>query len=468
MKEIFESYRTTELRSFITAHNKKVRKIVREELKGIRQNILKKRLIDIKRKKREEIIEIMLQNKRFFKNIKKKPEMPKKDIDFILDKILQPKLTEAYNNYSKDRDQDELEDAVAEIRKLARNNGVKAFQTKAKMIKMIIDDVPPPSPKKKAPAKPKDPPKFIYDPKLKLLVLRDPPPRPERPKRKAPTLKEVRQEKERAKFDPAEVHSMPGGGFMTGLEHNENSRPLTEKEVQRVKAFRKEQKKEIERQQDQKAREREEEEKKRKTKEATKKIRDPKKRAILLRKIRKRVKVAGEKLEKVLALDAPFTKREQAYLDDLEDRIQDENADEKDTTRLGRLLKKYQDVEKQEGGKKSAPKKKKPPSKVIKEFDVDKKTAELALKALPPEEDFNKEDQADLYDNMLEKYIDIILGRDKLEEIKEDESFDKSEYPLFEYMVKNNLFTDKDGLLKEARQVLKEREQIKKELAEKD
>jgi len=90
------------------------------------------------------------------------------------------------------------------------------------------------------------------------------------------------------------------------------------------------------------------------------------------------------------------------------------------------------------------------------------------LKALPPEEDFNKEDQADLYDNMLEKYIDIILGRDKLEEIKEDKSFDKAEYPLFEYMVKNNLFTDKDGLLKEARQVLKEREQIQKELAEKD
>ena len=70
MKEIFESYKTPELRFIAREHNKKVRKIVREEVKEIRKKILDSRLIDLRRKKREDIIEILLKNQRFFKNIK--------------------------------------------------------------------------------------------------------------------------------------------------------------------------------------------------------------------------------------------------------------------------------------------------------------------------------------------------------------------------------------------------------------
>ena len=79
MKDILETYRTTELRSIVSEHNKKIRKIVREDLKKIRQNILDKRLINLKGKKRGEIIEIISENKRFFKHVKPKPQQPKRE-----------------------------------------------------------------------------------------------------------------------------------------------------------------------------------------------------------------------------------------------------------------------------------------------------------------------------------------------------------------------------------------------------
>ena len=69
MKEIFETYRTTELRGFVNEYNKKVKRIVKEDLKKIKQNILDKRLINVKRKKRPELIKVMVDNKRFFKHI---------------------------------------------------------------------------------------------------------------------------------------------------------------------------------------------------------------------------------------------------------------------------------------------------------------------------------------------------------------------------------------------------------------
>ena len=481
MKEILESYRTAELRAFIREHNSKVRKVVREELKGIRANILKKRLLDIKGKKRDEIIEIMMKNKNLFKKIQMKKKIPQKDLDFILDKLLQPKLTEAYKNYVRDRDEDELEDAVKEIRTIAKNNGLKSFQTKAKMLKMIIDDAPPLQPKKKAPPKPTQPPKFIYSPRVKALVLRE---RPKRPERKAPTLEEVRakkkaeedkkkaeeDKKKKEAFNPAEVHAMPDGDLMTGKKHNQFSRKLTEAEVERVKKFRKEQKAQKVREAEKAERERKEKEKKAKIKAAFKKIKNPKERAKILRKAQKRIEVVKKKLDVLANIDQNlFTQKEIDNIDDIAVKASANEADEKDQTYLGRLVKKYggKVPKASEGGKKAAPKKKAPPKKdprVIKEFNVDKKTAELVLKALPPEEDYNKEDQADLYDTMLDRYIDILLGRDTLEEVKEDEAFDKNEFPLFEYMVKNNLFTDKDDLLKEAREVLKEREAIKAEL----
>ena len=77
MKEIFESYKPKDLRAFIAEHNKKVRKAVREETKEFRLKILSKRLIDVRRKKKDEIVEIMLKNKKFFSNIKKNTEPEK-------------------------------------------------------------------------------------------------------------------------------------------------------------------------------------------------------------------------------------------------------------------------------------------------------------------------------------------------------------------------------------------------------
>lgn len=72
MKLIFNSYKTTELRGFIKEHNKKIRKEISEEIKEIRKKMKAKRLINVVRKKRDEIIQIMLKNKSSFKDIKMK------------------------------------------------------------------------------------------------------------------------------------------------------------------------------------------------------------------------------------------------------------------------------------------------------------------------------------------------------------------------------------------------------------
>ena len=107
-------------------------------------------------------------------------------------------------------------------------------------------------------------------------------------------------------------------------------------------------------------------------------------------------------------------------------------------------------------------------SRLIKEFNVDPETQKLLLVALPPEEAYDKEDQSELYDRMFEKYVEILKNQTDLEEIKgkKDEKnlvFDKDEYKLFEYMVKNNKFTDKDGELADLRKAEKQREAFEKE-----
>ena len=77
MKDIFDSYKPKDLRAFIREHNKKVRKAVREETKEFRLKILEKRLIDVRKKNKDEIVQIMLKNKKFFSNIKKNTEPEK-------------------------------------------------------------------------------------------------------------------------------------------------------------------------------------------------------------------------------------------------------------------------------------------------------------------------------------------------------------------------------------------------------
>jgi len=508
MKEILDSYRTTELRAFINEHNKKVRKLVREELKGIRLSILKKRLLDIKGKKREDIIKIMVANPKFFKQIKKKRQIPQADLDFVLDKILQPLLTKAYEEYERDRDLDELEDAVTDIRKKAKANGLKSFQTKGKMIKMIVDDTPPR--KKKAPAKPSQPPKFIYSPRVKALVLRE---RPKAPTRKAPTKEEVMKrrkeaedKKKREYFDPEDVHTMTDGTIMTYKKHNEFSRPLTEEEIKRVKAVRKAKKEQTIRQQEKIERDRQTKEKQKKRKDAIKKITDPKSRAKILRKANKRLKVTQEGIDKLKKLDQDiFGETEAKNLFEIEKKVIEKDIDEKEQTYIKRLVKKYATKEAQEKGKeeakkakKKAPPKPKAPPKGAKAptfkknpdvnplFQKDAKTQELILKALPPSEAYDKEDQGDLYEELFEKYLEIVKGDTTLKEVQEDSEpalekayqkelkenkdafkgkpiFDEPEFNLFFHMVKNNLFTDVDNQIEEAKKELREKERQEEE-----
>lgn len=124
------------------------------------------------------------------------------------------------------------------------------------------------------------------------------------------------------------------------------------------------------------------------------------------------------------------------------------------------------------GAKPSKPKPKKPAmkkdSRLIKEFNVDPETQKLLLVALPPEEAYDKEDQEELYERMFEKYVEILKNQTDLKEIKgeKDEKnlvFDKDEYKLFEYMVKNNKFTDRDGELADLRKAEKQRAEFEKE-----
>tara|TARA_R110000772_G_scaffold43820_2_gene100943 strand:+ start:2031 stop:3395 length:1365 start_codon:yes stop_codon:yes gene_type:complete len=452
MKEIFETYRTTELRGFVNEYNKKVKRIVKEDLKKIKQNILDKRLINVKRKKRSELINVMVENKRFFKHIKSKPQLPKKDVDYILDKILQPKLTIAFNDYVNDKDLDELEDRVKEIRKMAQDNGLKTFHTKAKMITMILSDVP-----KVKPPRPIKPPMFIWSSKSKMLVLRE---RPKQPTR-APPPRPI-------KFDPAEVHKMNGEN-MTGKTHNSESRPLTDEEEKRLIKYNDEVKAQKIRVVQKLERERQKKEKEEKQKKASENIRNPKKRAKILRVVEKRLIVSQKKLDEVLKLSG-FTEREETYLNEVQMKIDNNDVDEKDVTRLGRLLKKYKDnkevVKPKKPKKPKAPPKPKGNPKIIKEYNVDSMTQKLLEKAMPLD-DYDMEDQEILYEKMLEHYTEILLDRTNIQEIKEDEVFpDDPEFKLFEYMFKNNLFMDKNDIIKETLEVVKEKEAIKKELAE--
>ena len=330
MKDILETYRTTELRSIVSEHNKKIRKIVREDLKKIRQNILDKRLINLKGKKRGEIIEIISENKRFFKHVKPKPQQPKREPKFVIEKILQPKIEEAYKQYAKDRDLDELEDAVKKIRKTATENGVKTYHTKAKLVSMVKDAVPPVvSGKKTPPPKPGSEPRFFYDPEMKVMRLKSAPIRPSRP---PPPRK--------WEFDFNDIHEM-NGKLMTGKTHSAGSRDLTESEIERYDKAKAEKTdrdlKNIEREE----KEREASKQEKKQRETVKRLKNPAKRGMILRKAEKQKKIFNDLLKKLSKVD--LTKREQAYIDDLEDKVSGDSQTEKDLEKIKRLVLKYEE-----------------------------------------------------------------------------------------------------------------------------
>jgi len=476
MKDILETYRTTELRSIVSEHNKKIRKIVREDLKKIRQNILDKRLINLKGKKRGEIIEIISENKRFFKHVKPKPQQPKREPEFVIEKILQPKINEAYKQYAKDRDLDELEDAVKKIRKTATENGVKTYHTKAKLVSMVKDAVPPVvSGKKTPPPKPGSEPRFFYDPEMKVMRLKSAPIRPSRP---PPPRK--------WNFDFNDVHEM-NGKLMTGKTHSAGSRDLTESEIERYDKAKAEKTdrdlKNIEREE----KEREASKQEKKQKETVKRLRNPAKRGMILRKAEKQKKVFNDLLKKLSKVE--LTKREQAYIDDLEDKVSGDSQTEKDLEKIKRLVLKYEEeiegpkpkkkiikkkkeeepeeeglklvVEEEEKPKKAPPKKEN--KNIIPEFSINKKQEELMLESLPLDE-YTKDDQKSLYKEIVEQYVAVKLEQSS--ELEASQNFDdRDDRKLFEYMLENNLFLSSDPMIKDMKIGLKEKAEFKKDLA---
>ena len=141
MKEILQSYKTAELRSFIREHNKKIRKEISEEIKQIRKNIKAKRLINVAGKKRDEIIEIMLKNKNAFKNIKIREEKSQTEKDRILDEVMQPILEKGIVAYKKDGDKPKLRKVFVALRGIAKRNDIPVNDSLAKQVEKQIKEI---------------------------------------------------------------------------------------------------------------------------------------------------------------------------------------------------------------------------------------------------------------------------------------------------------------------------------------
>ncbi len=141
MKLILQSYKTPELRKFISEHNKKLRKEISEEIKQIRKNIKQKRLINVIGKKRDEIIEIMLKNKTAFKNIQMKKEKTDSEKDRILNETMQPILEKGVKEYEKNRDKKALRKVFVALRAIARNNNIPINESLGKQVEKQIKEI---------------------------------------------------------------------------------------------------------------------------------------------------------------------------------------------------------------------------------------------------------------------------------------------------------------------------------------
>jgi len=118
MRDIFESYSGKELRKFIITHNKIIKSKVKDELKEIKLKILQKRLIDIRGLKKDAIIEKMLENKRFFKDIKMRPIKSEESVQESTEK-LQVVLTDLVQDYIKTQDENKLQLDLRNLKKQA-------------------------------------------------------------------------------------------------------------------------------------------------------------------------------------------------------------------------------------------------------------------------------------------------------------------------------------------------------------
>ena len=210
MKDIFNSYSGKELRRFVIQHNKKVKDKVKAEVKEIKNKILKKRLIDIRGLKKDDIINKMLEQQQFFKDIKMRPIKSEEEDEENLNK-LQKQLTEYVNEYIKNQDEDQLNKNLKEIKKQSEKDDLELLKGQSinKLKKIIVDEHK--RKPKTPPAKPLSKPMFEYDDKSKMLRLK---PKPKQPTRKPPPPKNKKDE---------DTHEMPDGTVMTGEIHNKDS-----------------------------------------------------------------------------------------------------------------------------------------------------------------------------------------------------------------------------------------------------
>ena len=210
MKDILNSYSGKELRRFVIEHNKKVKDKVKAEVKEIKSKILRKRLIDIRGLKKDDIVDKMLEQKQFFKDIKMRPVKSEAEDQENLDK-LQNKLNDYVNEYIKNQDEDILNKNLKEIKKEAEKDDLELLKGQSinKLKKIIVDEHK--RKPKTPPAKPLSKPMFEYDKKSKMLRLK---PKPKEPTRKPPPPKNKKDEG---------THEMPDGTVMTGETHNKDS-----------------------------------------------------------------------------------------------------------------------------------------------------------------------------------------------------------------------------------------------------
>ena len=208
MKDILNSYSGKELRRFVIEHNKKVKDKVKAEVKEIKSKILRKRIIDIRGLKKDDIVDKMLEQKQFFKDIKMRPIKSEAEDEENLDK-LQDQLNDYVNEYIKNQDEDILNKNLKQIKKDADKDDLQLGQSINKLKKEIIDGHK--RKPKQPPAKPLSKPMFEYDKKSKMLRLK---PKPKQPTRKPPPPKNKKNEG---------THEMPDGTIMTGETHNKDS-----------------------------------------------------------------------------------------------------------------------------------------------------------------------------------------------------------------------------------------------------
>ena len=416
MKDILQSYSGKELRRFVIEHNKKIKAKVRLEVKEIKERILKKRLIDIKGLKKDSIIEKMMEQQVFFKNIKMRKETTVEEDESNLDK-LQVSLNEVINSYKKNQDESQLNKRLKELKKesevmdlqLLKGSSIKKLETEIIKNNKVKKGQPPPKPSSK--------PMYKYDPVSKSLRLA---PKPTQPTRKPPPPKK-----------PEGTHKMPDGTVMSGETHSEDSKPVKPK--------------------------------KKKLKIVIKEKPKPRSAETILGKDNSKFSETSEQKEKRLKQSEAVKKG------NLDKKKRDEE--------LAKRLKRGDNTETYKG--KGTPLPSGYPSgsfkgfkkvwedagfkvidgtaepSLIDEFKINPKQKELALDL-----GLDEEDQETLYNEFITEYTDFLRGKKTLDDI--EETMDEDAYRLFRFMKDKNILDGDDTIMLIKESILNKKKKGKK------